>query len=530
MDTVVWLFVVGLVLAAWSYSRWRHNHWSTLGVPTPPYLPFLGHIHKQLSLFQTRWEYLDEVYYKYGGSTFCGMYEIFRPVLMIGDPDLLKNILVKDFDHFIDRRKFPATEGSLTNQMLANKSGDEWRALRAVVTPTFTSGKMRGMFPLISDKADDLVSFTLKEAAKKPYVDMKVNSGRFTMDTIASCAFGIECNSFRNEETEFTKWAQTLFAPSLITTLKFTLIHISPRIFNALRLTLETSAKTFFQNVVEQTIAVRKNGQRRGDYLDLLLDARANHDQHTTKSTSIKSNTTRETSTTDNLSGIDSLCVIPSKQVLTDESIVAQSVLFLLAAFDTTASTIAFASFLLAKYPVHQQRLRQELQQMVQEHGDVTYQGIMEATFLDACIMESLRLYPPAVFGSRVCNKTYKIPGTKVVLRPGDLVTIPFWSLHHDPRYWPEPEVFLPDRFLPENKTNITSFTHMPFGMGPRNCIGMRFALMKVKVALAKLLLKAEIHLRSGHEEPKLERSPFLLRPGGLHLVVSPLTAKTNKQ
>ncbi|XP_069950511.1 cytochrome P450 9e2-like [Cherax quadricarinatus] len=216
--------------------------------------------------------------------------------------------------------------------------------------------------------------------------------------------------------------------------------------------------------------------------------------------------------------------------VLTDESIVAQSVLFLLAAFDTTASALAFASFLLAKYPVQQQRLRQELQQMVQEHGDVTYQGIMEATFLDACIMESLRLYPPAVFGSRVCNKTYKIPGTKVVLRPGDLVTIPFWSLHHDPRYWPEPEVFLPDRFLPENKTNITSFTHMPFGMGPRNCIGMRFALMKVKVALAKLLLKAEIHLRSGHEEPKLERSPFLLRPGGLHLVISPLTAKTNKQ
>nr|XP_053643919.1 cytochrome P450 9e2-like [Cherax quadricarinatus] len=155
----------------------------------------------------------------------------------------------------------------------------------------------------------------------------------------------------------------------------------------------------------------------------------------------------------------------------------------------------------------------------------------MEAKFLDACIMETLRLYPPAVFGERICNKTYKIPGTNVVLRPGDLVTIPFWSLHHDPRYWPEPEVFLPDRFLPENKTNITSFTHMPFGMGPRNCIAMRFALMEAKVALAKLLLKAEIHLRNSGEELKLEPSPFLLRPeGGVNLVVSPLTAKTNKQ
>ncbi|KAK8735868.1 hypothetical protein OTU49_005354 [Cherax quadricarinatus] len=529
MDIVLWLFVVGLVLAAWAYSRWRHSYWSSLGIPTPPSLPFLGHIHKQLSLTQNRWDYFDEVYYKYGGATFCGMYEIFRPVLMIGDPDILKNIFVKDFDHFVDRRQFLAEEGSLTNEMLGNKSGDEWRALRAVMTPTFTSGKMRGMFPLISDKADDLVSFTLKEAAKKPYVDMKVNFGRFTMDTIASCTFGIECNSFKEEEPEFAKWAESFFSFSFIRTLKFTIINISPRLFNFLRLKLETSGTKFFERVVKQTIAVRKRGQRRGDYLDLLLDAQASHDQHTTKSTSIKSNTTSETSNTDNHSDNDSLSVVPSKQVLTDKSIVAQSVLFLIAGYDTTASTLAFASFLLAKYPVHQQRLRQELQQMVQEHGDITYQGIMEAKFLDACVMETLRLYPPGTFGERVCNKTYKITGTNVVLRPGDLVTIPIWSLHHDPRYWPEPEVFLPDRFLPENKTNIRSFTHMPFGMGPRNCIAMRFALLEAKVALTKLLLKAEIHLRSCHEELKLEPSPFLLRPdGGVNLVVSPLTAKTN--
>ncbi|TOF86303.1 hypothetical protein CGJ15_25250, partial [Vibrio parahaemolyticus] len=229
--------------------------------------------------------------------------------------------------------------------------------------------------------------------------------------------FGIECNSFKEEEPEFAKWAESFFSFSFIRTLKFTIINISPRLFNFLRLKLETSGTKFFERVVKQTIAVRKRGQRRGDYLDLLLDAQASHDQHTTKSTSIKSNTTSETSNTDNHSDNDSLSVVPSKQVLTDKSIVAQSVLFLIAGYDTTASTLAFASFLLAKYPVHQQRLRQELQQMVQEHGDITYQGIMEAKFLDACVMETLRLYPPGTFGERVCNKTYKITGTNVVLR-----------------------------------------------------------------------------------------------------------------
>nr|XP_053654484.1 cytochrome P450 9e2-like [Cherax quadricarinatus] len=213
--------------------------------------------------------------------------------------------------------------------------------------------------------------------------------------------------------------------------------------------------------------------------------------------------------------------------VLTDTRIVAQCVLFLIAGYDTTASTLTFSSFLLAKNPVHQQRLRQEVQHMVQEHGAVTYQGIMEAKFLDACIMETLRLFPPSFVGERKCTKTFKIPGTNVTLHPGDYLTIPFWSLHHDPRYWPDPEAFLPDRFLPENKADITNFTHMPFGMGPRNCIAMRFALMEVKVALAKLLLKAELRLWNGHEELKLEWSPFLLRPGGVNLVISPLAEST---
>ncbi|KAK8729564.1 hypothetical protein OTU49_008550, partial [Cherax quadricarinatus] len=105
MGAEVWLVVAGLMMAAWMYSRWRHSYWSSRGVPTPPFLPFLGHMHKQISLFQFRWDYIDEVYYKNGGSKYCGLYELFRPVLMIGDPDLLKNIFVKDFDHFVDRRR-----------------------------------------------------------------------------------------------------------------------------------------------------------------------------------------------------------------------------------------------------------------------------------------------------------------------------------------------------------------------------------------------------------------------------------------
>ncbi|KAK8736084.1 hypothetical protein OTU49_005227, partial [Cherax quadricarinatus] len=271
---------------------WRHNYWSSHGILCPPYLPFLGHIHKRISLFQSRWDYLDEVYYKYGGSTMSGLYDMFHPVLMIGDPELLKHILVKDFDHFVDRRLFMAEDGSLINEMLSNKTGDEWRALRAVMTPTFTSGKMRSMFPLICDKADSLVSFTLKEASQKPYVDMKVNFGRFTMDTIASCAFGIECNSFTSEVPEFAKLAKTFFDFSLIRLIKFTFLNMYPKICNAIGIKIEPFSVKFFISVVEETIAARKAGQKRGDYLDLLLAARDGHLTQEVSTTHTQSTTT----------------------------------------------------------------------------------------------------------------------------------------------------------------------------------------------------------------------------------------------
>nr|XP_053638108.1 cytochrome P450 9e2-like [Cherax quadricarinatus] len=470
MGIEVWLLVAGVVMAAWAYSRWRHSYWSSRGVSTPPYLPFLGHMHKLLSSSQSRWLYFDEVYQKFGGSTLSGLYELFRPVLMIGDPELLKNIFVKDFDHFVDRRKFVVEEGSISNIMLSNMTGDEWKTLRGIMTPTFTSGKMRSMFPLMCDKADALVSFSLKEAANKPFVDMKVNFARFTMDTIASCAFGIECNSFKSEVPEFSKYAEMFFNFPFLRILKITLFNIFPKIGNALGIKIDSPAIGFFSNVVEETIAARNTGQRRGDYLDLLLDARGGvnhpiitdtstvpHNQSTTtqdrtaqetiitdtstvphnQSTTTQDRTAQETIITDtstvphnqstttqdqtaqetinhdsSVTNVNNIPIAQSKQVLTNKSIVAQSVLFLVAGYETTAATLAFLSFQLAKHPIHQQRLREEIKQIIHEYGDITYQGIMEAKLLDACLMETLRLYPPPPSGKRQCTGNLQVSST----------------------------------------------------------------------------------------------------------------------
>lgn len=93
-------------------------------------------------------------------------------------------------------------------------------------------------------------------------------------------------------------------------------------------------------------------------------------------------------------------------------------------------------------------------------------------THLNTFSSETLRKYPPVPFLNRKCIKDYKIPDSDVVLESGTNVLISVFGLHHDPKHHPEPETFNPDRFSEENKGTIKGFTHIPFGEGPRNCIG----------------------------------------------------------
>ncbi|XP_063856584.1 cytochrome P450 3A11-like [Scylla paramamosain] len=498
MGIEVWLLIATVVLLVVAYFTRRRTYWSSRGVPSPPATPIIGHFHKGIFVSKRLWEFFDENYTKFYNSMMFGLYEFNTPALVTWDTEIMRHVFIKDSDHFIDRRDVNMRTGQkrdeVMSEMLSIKKGAEWKSLRSIMTPTFTSGKIKSMFPLVCDKADALVKFSKKQAAGGSCVDMKENFGAYTLDTIASCAFGIECNSLEDSNGEFTAKVKVFFKGGLGTLFKGIFFYWMPRLFKLLNLSLNPPEVDFFIDVVEQAIVSRKAGMKRGDFLDLLIEARDQPDNPN------------------------------SNHVMTDLAMVSQSVLFIIAGYDTTASLLANSSFLLAKNKVHQQRLRNELQQMIAEHGKITYQGIMEAKFLDACLQESLRLYPPATMIERLCTKSYRLPGTDLIMKPGNLVQFPTWSIHHDPNNWPDPEAFIPDRFMPENKGNIKPFTHLPFGMGPRNCIAMRFALMEAKVALSKLLLEVELEVAPGHEEMVLETVNGLLRPKeGVMLLLKPI-------
>lgn len=195
-----------------------------------------------------------------------GLYEFFRPILVINDPEIIKHILVKDFEHFSNRRKFDMKASDnerdmMATEMVTAKNGEEWKGLRSIVTPVFTSGKIKSMFTLVCDKADALVKFSMKEASENPHVDMKKNFGRYTLDTIATCAFGIECNSLVDENSEFLKQVESFFGRTPKKIFKGLLFMFMPSLFKLLNLSVRPPSMDFFINVVKHSLASRRAGK-----------------------------------------------------------------------------------------------------------------------------------------------------------------------------------------------------------------------------------------------------------------------------
>ncbi|KAI4884179.1 hypothetical protein NFI96_027843 [Prochilodus magdalenae] len=141
----------------------------------------------------------------------------------------------------------------------------------------------------------------------------------------------------------------------------------------------------------------------------------------------------------------------------------------------------------------------------------VQYDALMNMDYLDATLNESMRLYPVVPRVERVCKKTVEISG--LTIPKGTVVVIPTYALHHDPEYWPDPETFDPERFTKENKGSIDPYVFMPFGAGPRNCIGMRFALVAMKLAIAETLQRFDISVCDETQVPLVLGPNVMLAP-----------------
>ncbi|XP_021041529.1 cytochrome P450 4F6-like isoform X3 [Mus caroli] len=211
---------------------------------------------------------------------------------------------------------------------------------------------------------------------------------------------------------------------------------------------------------------------------------------------------------------------------LSDEDIRAEADTFMFGGHDTTASALSWILYNLARHPEYQERCRQEVQELLRgrEPEEIEWDDLAQLPFLTMCIKESLRLHPPVTVISRCCTQDVVLPDGRVIPKGTDCV-ISIFGVHHNPEVWPDPEVYDPFRFDPENPQKRSPLAFIPFSAGPRNCIGQTFAMSEMKVALALTLLRFRV--LPGDKEPRRKPELILRAEGGLWLRVESLSKGT---
>lgn len=181
---------------------------------------------------------------------------------------------------------------------------------------------------------------------------------------------------------------------------------------------------------------------------------------------------------------------------LNNEEILAQSITFLVAGFETTGTTLSSTAYFLATHPDVQDKLIEEIDKADEARGDTPlYDYVQSIVYLDQVVCEVLRLCAPAFVLLRGCEEEAVFKGVR--FPKGVDINIPTYVLHRDPEVWKNPLEFNPENFSPEAKEERDPYSFLPFGTGPRQCIGMRFALLEIKLGLLKIM-----------QQFKFERAP----------------------
>ncbi|XP_012259524.2 cytochrome P450 6a2-like [Athalia rosae] len=475
--------LIGLI---YYYFTATFEYWESQGVPFRKPKIFVGNFGQLLLFKKSQCEGILEMYNWFKSERFFGVFRVRSPALFLRDPELIKRVCVKDFAIFTNRGIPVNNSQDPLNGHLFNLEGRKWKSLRSKLTPTFSSGKIKRMFYLLAECSDEFEKMINHSLTGHEPVEVRELAAKFTIDVIGSCAFGIQINALHNEDSAFRIMATKLSKPSYRKALWRMLRTSMPTLFKILRVqVIDTEVTKFFKNVVSEMIKEREEqGIHRHDFMDLLIELK-----------------NKGTLDIENVNGgtqpLTEEDIQAAKEIELDENgIAAQAFVFFAAGYETASATISFCLHELALNPEIQEMTKQDIRDNIEEHdGKLTFECVSNMKYLDKVVLETLRKHPPAPMLSRRCEVAYQVPETKVVLPPGTRVIIPIYALHHDPEHYPEPEIFDPERFSEKVRRTRHPFTFLPFGEGPRNCIGMRFALLQTKVGIISLLKNHWVNL-----------------------------------
>ncbi|KAJ8683523.1 hypothetical protein QAD02_019315 [Eretmocerus hayati] len=486
MDVSLLLLVIILTstIFYWFLTK-NYSYWNKQGIPyVPDPVPGFGHVLPIITLRESAAALFTKIYNRTQASV-IGFYFMQKPAVIVRDPELVKSVLVTNYHSFsnnmvkLDEKSDPV----MSKNPFFAKDQHTWKMNRSRIANQIAGGKLRQLYVIIEQVCEKMLAYVDRKIDQNDGVfecEMKDFFTKFTGEIVANAAFAIEGQSFEDKPDKwaYVNVARTVFKPTFIHGIKHSLILYLPRIAAFFRLGyLTDSARQYFSENIKAIIKQRqKSGDTPNDYLQSIIDANDKND-------------------------ID--------------SIISDIIVFHTDVYETSSTTLSSVFYQLSKNPDAQTKLREDITtKSKSHHGCITYESLKEMDFLEYVINEALRLMPTVGRFIKMCTNEITLVGNdglKCHIKPGSPVVIPVLGLHHDEKYWPDPEKFDPDRFQPDNQIGRHKNVYLPFGDGPKLCVGYRLGILLVKIATATLITRFSIEPSSITKEPlKLEPASLL--------------------
>lgn len=564
----LWSGIIGLITLLYLYGELPRHFLSNFPSPTPKPKWLIGHLS----------QFAQEGYHNFYGraikesddSKVVAVMMGVKPQLVVGDPELIRQIGLTKFDVFHDRPYIFTMRKS--KNLIASK-GEHWSSSRKALNPTFNSIKLNAFAGIINNHCNTLVQrldrYVTNQEVKYQQKDKNGNSNGsngnvtnnqqpidmlklfqdLTMDVIGSTNFDAEfklqehdlcgCadnenNNHQNEQDNAKEEDNDNPHTALLDACKFIFGDTAGPMGGGGMLQIFVAVVVpFLAPLYKLTYPLLQTDGTRKLWRSIkTLDSTMANILNQKKTASKDDNFSNGSSPKDvqvaNFIDLIRKARNPETGIgLDDQEVRDQLNLFVLAGYETTANTLTFTSYLLAQNPHVEQKLVEEIDRLAPKSGsgqELAFKDLADFTYLNNVINEALRLYPPGAMLSRYAEKDVSLQGSngkEYHIRKGTSIVIPVYSIHRDEDYWENPSEFDPDRFSPEHSEKRPKWAHLPFGIGPRNCIGQRFAMEEAKLALIALYRDYTLKLHPRTEVPLKLRAGITLSPkDGVFLTV----------
>ncbi|XP_015187259.1 PREDICTED: cytochrome P450 4C1-like [Polistes dominula] len=447
-------------------------------IPGPKEYPIIGNLHHfqvdNEHLLQEVWKMSNKCYPIFKVWTFH-----FAGVALLDPKDI--EVLLKS-NEYIEKGIIYKYLMPWFSTGLLISGGQKWHLRRKMLTPAFHFNILNYYFNILNEESQNLVKYLKKEGNGNYVVkDLQTLISQYTLNAICRAALGIQLKENGELETKYRNavhiYGKTLAyripRPWFLADIIFALSSAGRQQKEVLK-----TLHSFSRKIIEER--KRFHEETNGKYLQIF----DNVDENDVFNKKMQSQ--------NKLSMLDLLIAESWKNNRIDDEGIREEVdTFIFEGHDTTASALCFALCLFAKHKDVQEKIRHEINTFMEEDDKFTMSSIHKLTYLERCLKESLRLYPSVHVIFRQIPKDMQLKD--YLIPSGMICAIVIHSVHRNPEYWPNPNVFDPDRFLPENTKKRHPYSYIPFSAGPRNCIGQKFAMYELKLIVASTIYNFEL-------------------------------------